>query len=114
MIIAKTVPVILPRYVPPTKTPASTSNILTLLDDWFTPGVPLSQFHAHIVTCECGLVMTTRSFDKHRCLLPLEGPSSMTVKESVGNPSNAVALTARGKVAEHKDIVDLTDMDEDE
>ena len=74
--IIKSLPVILPKFAPPLNAPISTNNILSLLDDWFKPGVPLSQFHAHFAMCECGLVMTTKCFDRHQCLVPLDGPGA--------------------------------------
>ena len=72
--IVKPLPVILPKFAPLLNAPISTNNILSLLDDWFKLGVPLSQFYAHFAMYECGLVMTTKGFDRHQCLVPLDGP----------------------------------------
>ena len=72
--IVKPLPVILPKFAPLPNTPISTNNILSLLDDGSKLGVLLSQFHAHFAMCECGLVMTIKGFDRHQCLVPLDGP----------------------------------------
>ena len=76
MKIVEPLPVILPKFAPPPNTPISTNDILSLLDDWSKPGVPLSQFHAHFAMCECSLVMTTRGFDRHQFLVPLDDPGA--------------------------------------
>ena len=96
---------ILPKFAPPPNTPVSTNDILWLLDDWFKPGVPLSQFHAHFALCECGLVMTTRGFDRHQCLVPLDGP---------GPDDKGDKAPAPREEAVEWGVIDLTTMDEAE
>ena len=103
--IVKPLPVILPKFAPPPNTPVSTNDILWLLDDWFKPGVPLSQFHAHFALCECSLVMTTRGFDMHQCLVPLDGP---------GPDDKGDKAPAPREEAVEWGVIDLTTMDEAE
>ena len=74
--IVKPLPVILPKFAPLLNAPISTNDILLLLDDWSKLGVLLSQFHAHFAMCEWSLVMATKGFDRHQCLVPLDGPGA--------------------------------------
>ena len=103
MKIVKPLPVILPKFAPPPNTPISTNDILWLLDDWFKPGVLLSQFHAHFTLCECGLVMTTRGFDRHQCLVPLDGPGP--------DDKSGDKVPAPCKEVVKWGVIDLTTMD---
>jgi hypothetical protein len=47
------------------------SELLRRLDSQVRPGITYTEFQKLFVECECGLVTTRRSFEKHECIIDI-------------------------------------------
>ena len=60
--------VVMPRYEPPPDVEQSVSDMISRLDTWCRPGIPVEQFIALYAVCRCGMAVSRRKFDLHECI----------------------------------------------
>jgi hypothetical protein len=87
---------LIPRCPPPEHAPKTTLDQMLCLDSLIQPGLLETDFKKLFVKCGCGLIMTKRCFNLHKCWR-ISQPAILDLTQPVIDPA----------------VIDLTSVDDD-